>query len=138
MLEIYYKYRDEYQDCLIFIKSGNFYEVFDNDSLILNDIFYYKVKRIKDTIKSGFPISKFDYIVKLIGNINYVVIENGNIVDKKIFKDNKYNNYTFDINSIIVNSIKIERITKILNEKLLDKNISNIIIGIEGIIGKNI
>ena len=42
MLEIYYKYRDEYQDCLIFIKSGNFYEVFDNDSLILNDIFYLK------------------------------------------------------------------------------------------------
>lgn len=138
MLEMYYKYRLEYKDFLLFIKVGNFYEVFDKDSLILNNIFYYKVKRIKDTIKTGFPINKLDYIIKLIDNINYIVIENGNIVDKKIFKNNKYNNYTFDVNTIVVNSIKIERIIRILNEKLLNKNISNIIRDIEEIIGKNI
>ena len=138
MLEIYYKYRNEYKDYLIFIKSGSFYEVFDKDSMILNDIFYYKVKRIKDTIKTGFPINKLDYIIKLINNINYIVIENGKIVDKKIFKDNKHNSYIFDINNTVVNSIKIERINKILNEKILDKNISNIIRNIEESIGKNI
>ena len=138
LLELYYKYKCEYQNYLIFIKSGSFYELFDNDSLIINSIFYYKVKKIKDTIKTGFPINKIDYVTKLIGNINFVILEDGKIVYKKEFKENKYTTYNFDVNSVIVNSIKIERLTKILNEKLLDSNISNIISDIEMIIGKNI
>lgn len=138
MLEVYYKYRCKYQDYIIFIKSGSFYEVFDKDSMILNSIFYYKVKRFKDNVKTGFPINKLEHIIKLMGNINYIVIDNDNIVDEKVFSDNKYDSYTFDINTIVVNSIKIDKLTKVLNEKLLDKNISNIIKSIEEIIGKNI
>ncbi len=138
MLEVYYKYRCKYQVYIIFIKSGSFYEVFDKDSMILNNIFYYKVKRFKDNIKTGFPINKLEHIIKLMGNINYIVIDNDNIIDKKAFSDNKYDSYTFDINTIVVNSIKIDKLTKVLNDKLLDKNISNIIKSIEEIIGKNI
>ena len=81
MLERYQKYRLEYKECIIFINVGSFYEVFDKDSLILNKIFGYKVKRIKDNIKVGFPISKLDYVLRLIDNINYIVIDN--IVIKK-------------------------------------------------------
>ena len=51
MLETYYKYRLEYKDFLIFIKIGNFYEVFDKDDLILNKLFGYKVKKIRGNIK---------------------------------------------------------------------------------------
>ena len=76
MLEVYYKYRCKYQDYIIFIKSGSFYEVFDKDSMILNSIFYYKVKRFKDNIKTGFPINKLEHIIKLMGNINYIVVGN--------------------------------------------------------------
>ena len=76
MLETYYRYRMEYKDFLLFIKIGNFYEVFDKDSLILNKFFEYKIKRIKVSIKVRFPLSRLDYILKLIGNINYVVIDN--------------------------------------------------------------
>ena len=47
MLEMYYKYRLEYKDFLLFIKVGSFYEVFDKDSLILNKLFGYKIKRLK-------------------------------------------------------------------------------------------
>ena len=36
MLEMYYKYRVEYKDFLLFIKVGSFYELFDNDSLKVN------------------------------------------------------------------------------------------------------
>ena len=75
MLETYYKYRMEYKDFLLFIKIGNFYEVFDKDSLILNKLFGYKIKRIRETIKVGFPLNRLDYIIKLIANINYVVID---------------------------------------------------------------
>ena len=103
MLETYYKYRMEYKDFLLFIKIGNFYEVFDKDSLILNKLFGYKIKKVKDTIKVGFPLSRLDYILKLIGNINYVVIDNA-LIEKKEFDNNKYKDYNFDINSIILNS----------------------------------
>ena len=84
MLETYYKYRMEYKDFLLFIKRGNFYEVFDKDSLILNKLFGYKIKRIRETIKVGFPLNRLDYILKLIGNINYVVIDN-TVIEKKEF-----------------------------------------------------
>jgi len=128
MLETYYKYRMEYKDFLLFIKIGNFYEVFDKDSLILNKLFGYKIKRIRETIKVGFPLNRLDYIIKLIGNINYVVIDN-TVVEKKKYNNNKYKDYNFDINGIILNSIKIDRIyvklknllsvyTSYLNEKL--------------------
>ena len=137
MLETYCKYRMEYKDFLLFIKVGNFYEVFDKDSLILNKLFGYKIKRIKDSIKVGFPLNRLDYIIKLIGNINYVVIDN-TVVEKKEFDNNKYKDYNFDINSIILNSIKIDRIYEELSSRLLDNNIENIITNIDLIIGKNI
>ena len=137
MLETYYKYRMEYKDFLLFIKMGNFYEVFDKDSLILNKLFGYKIKRIKDSIKVGFPLNRLDYILKLIGNINYVVIDN-TVIEKQEFNNNKYKDYNFDINSIILNSIKIDRIYEELNNRLLDNNIENIITNIDLIIGKNI
>ena len=118
MLETYCKYRMEYKDFLLFIKIGNFYEVFDKDSLILNKLFGYKIKKVKDTIKVGFTLSRLDYILKLIGNINYVVIDN-TLIEKKEFDNNKYKDYNFDINSIILNSIKIDRIYEELNNRLL-------------------
>ena len=137
MLETYYRYRMEYKDFLLFIKVGNFYEVFDKDSLILDKLFGYKIKRIKDSIKVGFPLNRLDYILKLIGNINYVVIDN-TLIEKKEFNNNKYKDYNFDINSIILNSIKIDRIYEELSSRLLDNNIENIITNIYLIIGKNI
>ena len=137
MLETYYKYRMEYKDFLLFIKIGNFYEVFDKARLILNKLFGYKIKRIKDSIKVGFPLSRLDYILKLIGNINYVVIDNI-VIEKKSFNNNKYKDYNYDINSIILNSIKIDRIYEELNNRLLDNNIENIITNVDLIIGKNI
>ena len=137
MLDTYYRYRMEYKDFLLFIKIGNFYEALDKDSLILNKLFGYKIKRIKDSIKVGFPLNRLDYILKLIGNINYVVIDN-TVVEKKEFNNNKYKDYNFDINSIILNSIKIDRIYEELSSRLLDNNIENIITNIYLIIGKNI
>ena len=137
MLETYYKYRQEYKDTILFIKVGSFYETFDKDALILNKLFGYKVKRIKDKIKAGFPISRLDYVLRLIGNINYTIIDNKEIKEKR-FKDNEYNTYDFNINSIILKGIRADKIYDTLNNRLLDNNIDNIITKIELIIGKNI
>ena len=132
MLEMYYKYRIDYKGFIIFIKIGNFYEVFDKDALILNKIFGYKIKRIKDNIKVGFPISKIDNIISLIGNINYIIIDK-DIVEKKEFSDNKYNENDVDINNVLRNIIRTERINDYLSDNVLNnyliENIEKIIYG---------
>ena len=134
MLETYYRYRLKYEDYIIFIKVGSFYEVFDKDSLILNELFNYKIKRIKNNIKVGFPISKIDTIIKLIGNINYVIVDKE--VKKIEFDDNKYNEYNYDINKVILNFIKLERVYDYLIDNVLDTDLLNNIDKM--IIGKNI
>lgn len=134
MLETYYRYRLNYKDYIIFIKVGNFYEVFDKDSLILNELFDYKIKKIKDNIKVCFPASKIQSIIKLIGNINYIIVDKE--IQKREFDDNKYNEYKYDINKVILNFIKLERVYNYLTDNVLDTDLLNKIDKI--IIGKNV
>ena len=134
MLEMYYKYRIKYNDCIIFIKVGNFYEVFDRDGLILNKMFGYKIKAIKNTIKVGFPLVKLNDILNSLSDIKYIVLENDNIVLKNDCNDNKYNNYDFDINKVIFNNIRLEKIYNSLYNKITDNNVGIILDEIESII----
>ena len=134
MLETYYRYRLDYKDYIIFIKVGSFYEVFDKDSLILNELFDYKIKKVKDNIKVGFPIKRIDSIIKLMGNINYVIVDKE--IHKREFNDNKYNEYNYDVNKVVLNFIKLERIYNYLMEKVLDTDLLNDIEKL--IIGRNI
>jgi len=134
MLETYYKYRLKYEDYIIFIKVGSFYEVFDKDSLILNELFDYKLKKIKDNIKVGFPVKKIESIIKLMGNINYVIVDKD--IEKMEFDDNKYNEYSYDVNKVILNFIKLERVYNYLIDNIVDGDLLNNIDKL--IIGKNI
>lgn len=45
MLEKYYKYKLDYNDYIVFIKSGKFYEAIDRDSLIISKLFDYKLTK---------------------------------------------------------------------------------------------
>lgn len=56
MLEKYYKYKVNYQNYLILIKIGNFYECLGNDALIINKVFNYKLKRVSNTLKLDFQL----------------------------------------------------------------------------------
>ena len=133
MLEKYYKYKVQYNDYIIFLKFGNFYEVFDNDGLILNKKFNYKIKRMKNNIKVGFPINKLDDILRLLDDVNYVIIEKDKIVEVKEYENNKYNEYDFDINKVIFNFIRINKIYNSLCERV-NGNLENILERIESII----
>ena len=77
MLEKYYKYRIKYKDCLLFFKYGNFYELFDKDAYIINNMFNYKISIISDNIKCGFPVNKLDNILIVLNDkhINYYIID---------------------------------------------------------------
>ena len=76
MLEKYYKYRIKYKDCLLFFKYGNFYELFDKDAYIINNMFNYKISIISDNIKCGFPVNKLDNILIVLNDkhINYYAL----------------------------------------------------------------
>ena len=112
MLEKYYKYKVQYNDYIIFLKFGNFYEVFDNDGLLLN---------------------KLDDILRLLDDVNYVIIEKDKIIEVKEYENNKYNEYHFDINKVIFNFIRINKIYNSLCERV-NGNLENILERIESII----
>lgn len=133
MLEKYYKYKVLYKEYIIIMKYGNFYETIDNDALIMSCIFNYKINKLSNTFKVGFPINTLDNVINKLNdlNINYIVLDG----IKKEFKNNNYNNYIFDkdiinynltvineINNYLINNIlnnisnKLERISEIIHE----------------------
>ena len=138
MLEKYYKYKIKYKEFIVLIKFGNFYEIFDNDALIFNKLFNYKVNRLKNTFKAGFPISKLDSIIYLLNNknINYVVINNDDIVSINEFDNNNYNKYNFDKDLINYNIVMIDNIISYLNDNILNSEIYEKLNKIEEIINE--
>ena len=137
MLEEYYKYKTNYNEFIIIIKSGNFYEVIDKDALIVNKLFGYKISKLSDTIKCGFPITSIEKVVNILNeqNINYIIIENNNITINKSFDKNSYNKFDLDINNIKYNFFRINKITKCLNDNVFN-NINTLLDSIEGIINE--
>lgn len=131
MLETYYKYKLEYKNYLILIKVGNFYELIDNDALIISKLFNYKLKRLSNTFKVGFPINNLNNVIDKLNeeNINYIVIDS-NI--KKEFKNNKY--YNSDTKIVYYNMIRIDKINNYLANNLLDEKINEKINEIENIL----
>lgn len=111
MIEKYYKYKLDHKDSIIFIDVGSFYETLDNDALIINKIFNYKITLFSSLLKVGFPKSKIDDIKEKLNElkINYYVINQEEI---KEFLNNKYNEYKFDNQVVYYKLMKINSITK--------------------------
>ena len=87
MIEKYYMYKVKYKDYILLIKSGNFYEIIGKDALILNGIFKYKITKLSNTLKCGFPISSINKVTNKL-KINYLVISD--TLNEKSFDDNNY------------------------------------------------
>lgn len=131
MLDLFRQLKLEYKEYVILFKSGNFYLCIDEDATIMNHIFHYKITELKNNIKVGFPISLLDKNIDILSNkrINYIVIENKQIVNSKKFELNNYNQYSSSPFHIISKYSRIKNIS----EKL--KNISDDKLNmIEGII----
>lgn len=130
MLDLFRQLKLEYKEYVILFKSGNFYLSYDEDATIMNHIFHYKITELKNNIKVGFPISLLDKNIDILSNkrINYIVIENKQIINSKKFELNNYNQYSSSPFHVISKYSRIKNIS----EKL--KNISddklNIIEGI--------
>lgn len=122
MLEKYYKYKLDYRNYIILIKIGSFYECFDKDAFIINKLFNYKLKRINNSFKLGFPIKTINRIKLKLNeeNINYLVVDEE--VIRKEFKENKYLKYNFNSEEILYNTLRVEKIIDYLNNNIFSIN----------------
>lgn len=122
MIDLFRILKLDYKEYVILFKSGNFYIAFDEDSIILNKIFNYKIVDLKNNVKNGFPISKLDIIINRLKdmNINYIIVENKSIINKYESEVNNFFKYTSSVFEIISINNKIECIVDKL-KKLIEK-----------------
>lgn len=105
MINLFRILKLDYKEYIILFKSGSFYICFDEDSIILNKLFNYKIVELKNNIKIGFPINKLDIVTSKLKDIgiNYIIIEDKNIVSKYESENSRFNEYkesVFDVLSI--------------------------------------
>lgn len=137
MLDKCYKYKLEFKDYIVFIKSGIFYECIGKDALIINKLFNYKIKRVNSTFKCGFPVRNISSVTGKLAdnNINYIVEDNNLIIDKYETDSNAYSNYNIDIDSLLYRFILIEKIIKYLENNITNDEIGEKIYGINQLLG---
>lgn len=135
MLEKYYKYKIDYKEYVLLFKYGSFYESFGDDAFVISKIFKYKLVKIKDSYKCGFPINRLSYVLDNLCNesINFVVIDEG--IKKRDFEDNKYLEYRIN-DEIKMNINDINKIIKYLNNNEFNIEINNKLKRIESIINE--
>lgn len=133
--EKYNKYKSIYRKYLIFIKVGNFYICLNDDAIVLNNIFKFKIIESKNFIKCGFPLSSLVKVINRLNNIkiNYLIVDN-DIIEKEKYTTNNYDKYNTSNNYIVLN--RIDRIYSILKINVNNSNINDIINNIENIICK--
>ena len=135
--EKYEFYKRTYIKYLIIIKSGNFYICINEDALILHKLFNYKIIELNNFIKVGFPLSNIDKIVNDIElkQINYLIVDE-EIIQKQKYKNNQYNKnlLAYDNYQICIN--RINKISKILKNNIINSNIKNTLNQIEELVCK--
>lgn len=113
----------EYKDYLLIFKSGNSYILFDEDAIIINKIFEYKINDLKNNIKVGFPINSLDKCLDKLEtlNINFLIVDNKAIIKKQNYEVNNFSNY---IESVF-EYISINNKVKVINDFIKSMNDNN-------------
>ena len=96
-------------------KSGNFYNVFGDDAVIIHCLMNYKILSSKGGV--GFPESAYNKVINILDDekISYIVYEKDELVDSNDFK--KLNCYKKVLNKGL-KKIEIEERYKKIEEKL--------------------
>lgn len=136
MIDLFRQLKLDYKEYLLLFKSGYFYVAFDEDATILNRLFDYKIVKLKNNIKSGFPTNNLEKVLDEINKkkINYVIIDNKNISFKKKFKSNNFKKYTNNIFNIININTRIDNINNYIKQLKNEKLMIEIIEEIENLI----
>lgn len=132
LIDTYYNYKLKYKEYVVLLKSGIFYECFNDDIGIIYSLFHYKIKNNGNNYVVGFPNNSLSKICNVLenNNINYIIVDKDNIIDKYKSKNNNYSKYYIDLNRLQYITYKIEDIYNKLNNKILDNNIEKILLNI--------
>ena len=111
------------EEMVVFVKYGNFYRCFNNDAVIINYLFNYKLSEKNST---GFPIKSIDKVLFILrnNNISCIVINDINNVYNYKCINNSYNSF---LDKSKKNYTVNEGLSSIYNEskELLINNINN-------------
>lgn len=130
-IDLYRENKERYPKYVILIKVGVFYETYNEDCLVLNNLFGYKIKNIGDYYRTGFPINSYSKVIEKLNKtkINYLII--GDEVIKRKFNKNQYDCY---IKTDLNIDQRIDDIYKRLKYLKLNSNINTLLNKIEGIL----
>lgn len=131
VIDLYRENKERYPKYVILIKVGVFYETYNEDCFVLNNLFGYKIKNIGDYYRTGFPINSYSKVIEKLNKtkINYLII--GDEVIKRKFNKNQYDRY---IKTDLNIDQRIDDIYKKLKYLKLNSNISTLLNKIEGIL----
>ncbi len=89
--DVYNELLRQNKNCLIFVKSGMFYTIYDEGANIVNIIFKYQLRNNR----VGFPIQGINKVINELEklNINYIVYNFDDTSIYKEFENNVYENY---------------------------------------------
>lgn len=132
LIDTYYNYKLKYKEYIVLLKSGIFYECFNDNIGIIYSLFHYKIKNNGSNYVVGFPNNSLSKICNILenNNINYIIVDKDNIIDKYKSKNNNYSKYYINLNRLQYITYKIEDIYNKLNNKILDNNIEKILLSI--------
>ncbi len=131
LIDVYKENKVKYPKYVIMIKVGNFYEIYGEEVYILNNLFNYKIKKVGNNDRVGFPIIAYNKVINKFDKfkINYIIIDKENI--KKRFNKNNYDKY-------LSKDLNIDNRIHIINEKLQylkeSKNVNQILDKIEEVL----
>lgn len=99
VVDVYREYKMKYPKFVILIRVGNFYEIYGEDAYIMNNLFNYKVKKFDGYVRAGFPIAAYNKVMSKFNSfkINYLIIDNKEIMKKKFNKNNYEVYLKFDL-----------------------------------------
>ena len=77
LIDAYNNYKIKYKEYVVLLKSGIFYECFNDDISIMYSLFSYKIKNNGSNYVVGFPSSSLTKVLNTLekNKINYIIIE---------------------------------------------------------------
>ena len=115
MKEKYYRVKGMYKDFLVFIKSGNFWNVFYGDAVILHYVTGYKISNNKLV----FPLKVLDKLLSQVSklNISYVLVYALDDIRIHDYSSNSYAFYLDKFRNVYDDELKLKKsVSKMLNK----------------------
>lgn len=115
--------KELFPEYIVFIKIGNFYEVYEDDAIIISYLFGYKIRNINNLNSCGFPLNSINKVLSILDRktINYIAIDKAHNYEEEVKENYKRKNNYNEILESAKNYIdKIDRIEKIRNHLMMD------------------